>query len=233
MTSGAGGRTARVLVVDDEPEVRNLLQRLLESEGYNVAAAADMSGAKEAMKEADLSLVLLDVMLGGDDGLTLLADLRRVGEVPVILLTGRGAEADRIEGLKLGADDYIVKPFSPGELVARVATVLRRSGMKAPSPKLQFDGLEIDTIAREVVSRGEPIELTAKEFDLLTFLAASPRQVFSRHQLLEHVWASSSAWQDEATVTEHVRRIRRKIEVDPDNPRWIATMRGVGYRFEP
>ncbi len=181
-------------------------------------------------------------MLPGRDGLDILGDLRRTSDVPVILLTARGEEADRVVGLKLGADDYVVKPFSAAELSARVQSVLRRSqpaAAPASSPaarggrSLAFDGLQIDLDTREVSVKGEAVEITAREFDLLAFLAASPRQVFSRQQLLEQVWDSSSDWQSDATVTEHVRRLRRKIEDDPDQPRWVTTARGVGYRFEP
>jgi DNA-binding response OmpR family regulator len=175
-------------------------------------------------------------MLPARDGLDILGDLRRTTDVPVILLTARGDEADRVIGLKLGADDYVVKPFSAAELSARIETVLRRSRpapAAKPDRRLVFDGLEIDLDTREVQVKGEAVETTAKEFDLLAFLAASPRQVFSRQQILTHVWSSSPEWQSDATVTEHVRRLRRKIEADPDQPRWVTTARGVGYRFEP
>ena len=161
-----------------------------------------------------------------------------MGDLPAVFLSGRGLEGDRIAGLRLGADDYVVKPFSAGELSARIESVLRRSRARlapvssAPSG-VSFGELSIDPLSREVTCAGVPVELTAKEFDLLAFLAASPRQVFSRQQLLQQVWSSSREWQDEATVTEHVRRVRRKIEADPDRPRWIRTVRGVGYRFEP
>jgi two-component system, OmpR family, phosphate regulon response regulator PhoB len=182
--------------------------------------------------------VLLDVVLGGEDGRDLLVELRLMGDVPAVFLTGRGLEMDRIAGLRMGADDYIVKPFSPGELSARIETVLRRSRatitqLHPPAPSGSFGGLRIDPLTREVECGGELIDLTAREFDLLAFLALSPRQVFTRQQLLEQVWSSSIEWQDEATVTEHIRRVRRKIELDPDHPRWITTVRGVGYRFEP
>jgi DNA-binding response OmpR family regulator len=180
---------------------------------------------------------VLDLSLGADDGLDILSTLRESSDVPVILLTGRGDEHDRILGLKLGADDYLVKPFSPGELAARITSVLRRSrhggGAPTSGQHFSFGELEIDVPTRDVHLAGRPVEMTAKEFDLLVYLARYPRQVFSRDQLLSQVWESSAEWQDSATVTEHVRRIRRKIEADPDNPRWIRTVRGVGYRFEP
>ena len=154
--------------------------------------------------------------------------------MPVILLSALGDEGERVVGLKLGADDYVTKPFSPAEIVARVATVLRRGrAVEATESRLDFDGLALDPASREVTVDGKVVETTFKEFDLLLFLATSPRQVFSREQILDHVWDSSSEWQDPATVTEHVRRIRRRIEADPDTPRWILTVRGAGYRFEP
>jgi len=171
-------------------------------------------------------------MLPTEDGLDILARLRRVTDVPVILLTAMGAEGDRVLGLKLGADDYVAKPFSPAELAARISSVLRRSRSSRPAPRLAFDGLVLDLSTRDLTVDGKPVEVTPREFDLLAFLASSPRQVFSREQILDRVWDSSSQWQDAATVTEHIRRIRRRIEVDPDKPRWIRTVRGVGYRFE-
>ena len=156
------------------------------------------------------------------------------GDIPVILLTARTEETDRVLGLDLGADDYVVKPFSPRELVARVRSVLRRATPSTATPEiLDFGGLVIDEQAREVSIDGKSIEMTPKEFDLIAFLARSPRQVFSRGQLLEQVWDSSSEWQDPATVTVHIRRIRTKIEADPKEPRWLTTVWGVGYRFEP
>jgi DNA-binding response OmpR family regulator len=158
--------------------------------------------------------------------------------VPVILVSALGEEADRVIGLKMGADDYVVKPFSAAELSARIESVLRRAQMRATAVpeatnRLAFPGLVIELQTRDVTVGGEKVEVTAKEFDLLAFLAGSPRQVFSREQLLRQVWGSSSDWQSDATITEHVRRLRRKVEQDPDNPRWITTVRGVGYRFEP
>ena len=211
-----------------------MLSRILTDEGYRVAEMADGEALLKAMNEQPPDLVLLDVMLAAEDGMDVLANLRRKSDVPVIMLTARGKELDRVLGLKLGADDYVVKPFSPSELTARIASVLRRTSRRPDSgTTLDFGALAIDVPTREVRLDGELVETTAKEFDLLAFLARSPRQVFSRAQLLEQVWDSSSDWQAEGTVTEHVRRIRRKIEQDPDNPRWVKTVRGVGYRFEP
>jgi DNA-binding response OmpR family regulator len=226
--------TRRILIVEDEEDVRRVLALLLEGEGYEVAAAADCQQALLALASGEPDIVLLDIVLGHEDGRDLLKEFRRFSDVPVVFLTGRGHEMDRIAGLKSGADDYVVKPFSPGELAARLESVLRRSRPRHPARnQLSFGALRIDTDTREVDLGGRSVELTAKEFDLLAFLATSPRHVFSRGQLLEQVWSSSSAWQDEATVTEHVRRVRRKIETDPDHPQWITTVRGVGYRFEP
>ncbi len=233
----------RVLVIDDDEQIRSMLRRVLSVEGYAVDLAEDAEAAAQALAANPPDLVLLDLLLPGEDGRDVLAGIRETSDVPVILLTGLGDEADRILGLKLGADDYVVKPFSPGELVARIQTVLRRTvrsaaataagGSTPPTGSvLTFEGLTVDLGARQVEVDGSVVDMTAKEFDLLAFLAASPRQVFSRDQLLDHVWGSSSQWQDDATVTEHVRRIRRRIERDPLQPRWILTVRGAGYRFE-
>lgn len=232
----AGSPAGRILVVDDELMVRNLLRRLLTVEGYDVLEAEDGHVAANIIEKERPDLVLLDVMLPARDGLEVLSELRRTSDVPVILVSARGEEADRVLGLKTGADDYVVKPFSAAELSARIESVLRRVRVAAsggqPGRRLVFEGLEIDLNTREVLVRGKTVDTTAREFDLLAFLAASPRQVFSRHQILEQVWSSSSDWQSEATITEHVRRLRRKIEDDPDRPRWVTTVRGVGYRFE-
>jgi DNA-binding response OmpR family regulator len=209
-----------------------LLRRYLSLEGYTVDEAADGGEAARAMASHPPDLVLLDVMMPGQDGLDVLASLRQTSEVPVILLTARDDETDRVMGLRLGADDYVVKPFSPAELSARIASVLRRTGAHAASGRLRFGRLEIDMRSREVTLDGRIVEMPAREYELLAFLASSPREVFSREQLLEHVWGSSEEWQDAATVTEHVRRLRRRIEDDADRPRWIKTVRGAGYRFE-
>src|SRR2546423_2564681 len=225
----------QVLVVDDEPMLRSLLSRLLRMEGYEVLEAEDGQAAIDLLRKAQPDLILLDVMLPARDGLEVLGDLRRTSNVPVILVSALGEEADRVLGLKMGADDYVVKPFSAAELSARIESVLRRAVARATpgAPgRFAFDGLVIDLQTRDVTVGDAKAEMTAKEFDLLAFLAGSPRQVFSREQLLRQVWGSSSDWQSDATVTEHVRRLRRKIEEDPDHPRWIVTVRGVGYRFE-
>ncbi len=223
----------RVLVVDDEPMVREVVTAYLERDGCRVTVAEDGRAALDALQATAPDLVVLDVMLPELDGLSVLTQLRRTSDVPVILLTARTEESDRILGLELGADDYVVKPFSPRELSARVRSVLRRSRPVSASSRVEYDDLVIDGTTRDVICRGDVLELTPKEFDLLAFLATSPRQVFSRAQLLEHVWDSSADYQDPSTVTVHVRRLRMKIEVDPEHPRWLHTVWGVGYRFEP
>lgn len=229
-------RPSRVLVVDDEPTVRRVVVGYLRRDGHEVTEAADGDAALALLASSPPDLVVLDMMLPGVSGLDILRIIRSSGDMPVIMLTARSEESDRVAGLELGADDYVVKPFSPRELAARVNSVLRRSAPRVTPPAgavLSFDGLVIDPLAREVHRSGERVEFTPKEFDVLLHLASSPRQVFSRADLLRDVWQSSPEWQDSATVTVHVRRIRNKIEVDPENPRWISTIWGVGYRFEP
>ena len=226
---------SKVLVVDDEPTVREVVVGYLRRDGHDVAEAGDGHTALELLESDPPDLIVLDMMLPGVNGLDILRRVRASSAIPVIMLTARAEESDRVAGLELGADDYVVKPFSPRELAARVNGVLRRTGGhtdEAP-PTLSFEGLDIDPLSREVTMDDKIVEMTPKEFDVLQFLAASPRQVFSRAQLLESVWQSSPEWQDPATVTVHVRRIRNKIETDPENPRWITTVWGVGYRFEP
>jgi DNA-binding response OmpR family regulator len=219
-------------VVDDEPTVREVVAQYLARDGYEVRELASGDRLADTIGEFRPDLVL-DIMLPGASGLEYLRGAP-ADRPPVILLTARVEEADRVLGLELGADDYVTKPFSPRELVARVRTVLRRTQPPATSPVvLRHDGLTIDLRAREVVVDGRPVALTAKEFDLLAFLAQAPRQVFSRAQLLHHVWDSSPDFQDPATVTVHVRRLRNKLEHDPERARWIMTVFGVGYRFEP
>jgi DNA-binding response OmpR family regulator len=220
-----------VLVVDDEPIVREVVVRYLEREGFRTLEADDGERARELVESGAPSLVVLDVMLPGTDGLTLCRWIRSRSDLPVIMLTARGEEADRIVGLELGADDYVTKPFSPRELAARVRTVLRRAEpAAAPDEHLAFDGLELDARTREVHRDGKALRLTAREFDLLWFLASHPRQVFSRDQLMNGVWGYQAAL-DTGTVTVHVRRLREKIETDPSRPRFLETVWGVGYRF--
>jgi len=224
-----------VLVVDDEPMVREVVSAYLERDGVRVQEAADGAAARRWLDRHQPDLVVLDVMLPHTDGLTLLRQLREQGGVPVILLTARADEADRVLGLELGADDYVVKPFSARELTARVRSVLRRTApaVDRTAQVLDFGELNIDPHSREVTVDGSVVTLTPKEFDLLYTMARSPRQVLSRRQLLELVWDSAPEYQDPATVTVHVGRIRQKIERNPERPRWIVTAWGIGYRFEP
>ncbi len=232
-----GSTVGNVLVVDDEPMVSEVVCRYLENDGFTVVGAANGRQALDLLERKPPDLVVLDIMLPEIDGLSVLRHVRSHTDVPVILLTARASEVDRIVGLELGADDYVVKPFSPRELAARVRTVLRRTHGSArhetTGALLQFGSIRIDEATREVHVDDRSVALTPKEFDLLAFLARSPRQVFSRRQLLEHVWESSPDYQDPATITVHVGRLRQKLEPDPENPRWITTVWGVGYRFEP
>jgi DNA-binding response OmpR family regulator len=222
-----------VLVVDDEPIVREIVVGYLEREGYRTLEAADGNRARELLEQERPSLVVLDLMLPGTDGLSLCRWIRARSDLPVIMLTARGEEADKIVGLELGADDYVTKPFSPRELAARVRSVLRRSDTAPRKPqRLSFDGLELDAGAREVTKRGKALRLTAKEFDLLYFLASNPRHVFSRDQLMDRVWGYAAAL-DTGTVTVHIRRLREKLEDDPSRPRYLETIWGAGYRFSP
>ena len=222
-----------VLVVDDEPIVRDVVVRYLRRDGYSTLEAGDGELARTLIETGDLSLVVLDVMLPGTDGLELCRWIRSRSDLPVILLTARGEEADRIVGLELGADDYVTKPFSPRELSARVRTVLRRSTAGVSRTEtLSFDDVVLDGSSRSVTKAGAHVSLTAREFDLLWFLASHPRHVFSRDQLMERVWGHAVAV-DTGTVTVHMRRLREKVERDPAHPAHLQTVWGVGYRFDP
>jgi DNA-binding response OmpR family regulator len=224
---------ATVLVVDDEPIVRDVVVRYLQRDGFTTLEAGDGDDARRLIETGEPSLVVLDVMLPGTDGLELCRWIRSRSDLPVILLTARGEEADRIVGLELGADDYVTKPFSPRELAVRVRTVLRRTGGAPARPQqLEFGDVVVDGASREVTKAGAPVALTAKEFDLLSFLAAHPRQAFSRDQLMDRVW-DYAASVDTGTVTVHIRRLREKIEPDPAHPRHLQTVWGVGYRLDP
>ncbi|HEY3096212.1 MAG TPA: response regulator transcription factor [Acidimicrobiia bacterium] len=225
--------SARVLVVEDDATVAEVVRRYLEHEGYAVDAVGD---GREALARADVAapdLVVLDIMLPGLDGLEVCRELRSRAPIPVIMLTARGAEEDRVVGLELGADDYVAKPFSPRELTARVKAVLRRARTPLPDGggSIETGDLAIDLAAREVWLRGQLLALTAREFDLLAFMARHPRRVFRREELLEHVWGYT--YGDTSTVTVHMRRLREKIEDDPSAPRHLTTVWGVGYRFDP
>jgi DNA-binding response OmpR family regulator len=225
----------RVLVVEDDRTVAEVVTRYLEREGFDVESVGD---GNEALERADAQLpdlVVLDIMLPGLDGLEVCRRLRARAPIPVVMLTARGSEEDRVLGLELGADDYVSKPFSPRELTARVKAVLRRAGSPlgkvAGAATVEYDGLQIDLGAHEARVRGALATLTAREFELLAFLARRPRQVFRRDELLEHVWGYT--YGDTSTVTVHIRRLREKIEEDPSKPRRITTVWGVGYRFDP
>jgi DNA-binding response OmpR family regulator len=228
--------TKRVLVVEDDPTVAEVVTRYLEREGYDVAAVSDGRVAVERCRHDAPDLVVLDVMLPGLDGLEVCRRVRSLAPVAVVMLTARGEEDDLVAGLEFGADDYITKPFSPRELMARVKAVLRRTGSgegSAPDSAavVVAGGLEVDVAAHEVRVGGRAVSLTAREFELLVFLAQRPRQVFDKQELFERVWGFTFG--DPATVTVHVRRLREKIESDPSAPRHLVTVWGVGYRFDP
>lgn len=224
-----------ILIVDDEATVCDILARYLTLDGYEVASANDGAEGLRLARSWQPDLIVLDLMLPLMDGLAVCRTLRAESKVPIIMLTARGEEVDRILGLELGADDYVVKPFSPRELVARIKAIFRRvSETEKPASTgtaLRFSGLSLDGAARSVQFDGRPLDLTAKEFDLLYFLASHPGQVFTRGQLMDSVWDYSYAG-DASTVTVHIRRLREKVEVEPTRPRFIKTVWGVGYKFE-
>jgi DNA-binding response OmpR family regulator len=221
-------------VVDDEPIVREVVVRYLERGGFRTLEASSGDEAQRLLEREPPALIVLDVMLPGIDGFELCRWVRSRSDLPILMLTARGEEADRIVGLELGADDYLTKPFSPRELAVRVRNLLRRTAhpYTESGGALQFDDVEIDAETREVRKGGERLKLTLKEFDLLWFLAAHPRRVFSRDQLMNEVWGYRSEL-DTGTVTVHVRRLREKIEDEPARPRHLETVWGVGYRLTP
>jgi two-component system phosphate regulon response regulator PhoB len=225
------GVSQQVLVVEDDPSNRLLLRRILEDDGYAVAEAADGPAALRALSSDAPDAVVLDLGLPGVDGVEVLRRVRRESGVPVLVLSGRTQEQVKLSVLDAGADDYVVKPYSPPELAARVRALLRRGTPLPVREHIDCRGLHVDLRARRVTVHGAPVDLTPKEYDLLAFLAASPGRTFSREELLEHVWASTDEWQNPATVTEHIRRVRLKIDVDRAAPSFIETVRGVGYRF--
>ena len=225
-----------ILVVEDEASIAEVVSLYLKRAGYNVQIASDGRKAMNSLERQIPDFVILDLMLPEVDGLALTRWLRDRSDVPIIMLTARREEIDRIAGLEMGADDYVVKPFSPQELVSRVRAVMRRLGREQDEVEnerlLSFDNLSIDPRSRVVIVKESPIELTAKEFDMLYLLARHPKQVFTREQLLERVWGGAQ-YIDPGTVTVHVRRLREKIEVDASKPMRLLTVWGVGYKFEP
>jgi two-component system, OmpR family, response regulator ResD len=234
MTAEAGEVRGRVLVVDDEPTIADVVSRYLRRAGYETRTAGSGPEAVRLAEAMRPNLVVLDLMLPGFDGLEVMRRVRaddERGRVAIILLTARGVESDRIVGLRLGADDYVVKPFSPAELVARVDAVLRRleRSPEAEEP-LEFEGLRVEPASRRAFVAGEEVALTQREFDLLLHLARNPGRAFSRNQLMDAVW-QYAFYTDTSTVTVHIRRLRAKIEPDPSKPRFIQTVWGVGYRF--
>ena len=220
-----------VLVLDDDPTVTDVVRRYLEHGGYHVRTAADgRAGLADALVDPP-ALLVLDLMLPGLDGLEVCRRLRGEHPVPVVMLTARGDESDRVAGLELGADDYLTKPFSPRELVLRVSAVLRRAIPASARGLLRDGDLVVDLAALEARRAGEPLALTFREFDLLAFFLQHPREAFDRSALLQRVWSWSFG--DASTVTVHVRRLREKVELDPSHPRRIVTVFGVGYRYQP
>jgi len=230
----AAGHRGSILVVDDEPTIGEVVSQYLERAGYRAQVAHDGLEALRLAGGQRPDLVVLDLMLPGMEGFEVMRRLRSSGHHPsIILLTARGEHSDRIDGLRRGADDYVVKPFSPAELVARVDAVLRRGQtQEEPGRPIVFGDLEIDPAARRVTLRGDEVQLTLREYDLLLFLAGHPGQVFSREQLMEAVW-EFTFYTDTSTVTVHMRRLRAKIEDDPSSPRHLQTVWGVGYRLQP
>jgi DNA-binding response OmpR family regulator len=224
--------SARILLVEDDKTVAEVVTRYLAREGFDVEHVGDGAVALARFQDAVPDLIVLDLMLPGVDGREVCRRVRAVSEVPIIMLTALGDTGDRIAGLEIGADDYLAKPFSPRELVARVKNVLKRTtapGTEVPADVLEVGGITLDRKSREVVVDGRKVELTQREFDLLAFLMAHPKEVFRREVLLEHVWGYTFG--DTSTVTVHVRRLREKIEPDPSEPTFVQTVWGVGYKF--
>ncbi|HLG01193.1 MAG TPA: response regulator transcription factor [Acidimicrobiia bacterium] len=221
----------RILVVEDDEGLRTLMVRALEQQSHRVVGVSGAVAARGLLAAGGIDVVVLDLGLPDGDGLDLVGMLRERAEPAVLVVSGRDSLGDRVLGLDMGADDYLTKPVAVAELQARVRALLRR--VEAPPARHCYGPLEIDLEAREVYVEGRPVELTRKEFGLLAALASAPRKVFGRDELLREVWGSSSEYQAEATVTEHVRRLRLKLGDDAEHPRWIVNVRGVGYRFDP
>lgn len=225
----------QILVIEDEPSVGEVVGLYLRRAGYAVVLVRNGKAALATLERQIPMLVILDLMLPGTDGWEITRWIRERSDVPIIMLTARREESDRIAGLEMGADDYIVKPFSPQELVSRVRAVMRRvrpGQAEIPDQELVYEDLQINPQTRLVTVRGEEKALTAKEFELLLLLARHPRQVFTRDQLLERIWGVDD-YIDPGTVTVHIRRLREKIETDSSNPHYLQTVWGVGYKFEP
>ncbi|MDO8683501.1 MAG: response regulator transcription factor [Armatimonadota bacterium] len=224
----------KVLIIDDEENVCELISLYFGKAGYDVACAAGGNEGLEKMREQRPDIVILDLMLPGIDGVDVCKEIRKTSNIPLIMLTARVDEVDRVLGLEIGADDYVTKPFSPRELLARVKAVLRRAAY-VPNPDeqqvLKMPGLSISRISREVIVGDTRVDLTPKEFDLLWYLSSNRNRVFTREQLLEHVWAYQEFYGDERTVDQHIKRLRRKIEANGASCR-ITTIWGVGYKFE-
>lgn len=230
--AGAGG--PKILVIDDEENICELVTLYFEKAGYEVVCTGDGPDGVEMVRSQKPDLVILDLMLPGVDGLDICKEIRKTSNVPLIMLSARVDEVDRVLGLEIGADDYVTKPFSPRELLARVKAVLRRAAY-VPSPDeqqiLNLPGLAVSRISREVTVGDQRVDLTPKEFDLLWYLASNRNRVFTREQLLEQVWAYQEFYGDERTVDQHIKRLRRKIEIN-GSPCRITTIWGVGYKFE-
>jgi DNA-binding response OmpR family regulator len=233
MSTSTIGRLRHVMIVDTDIEMRRAVQETLEGDGFHVTALGEGESLFALIPSHHPDLVVLSLTLPGISGLEVIRRLQVHGRIPSIVVGWGDSETDRIVGLELGADDFVTKPFSTRELLARVHAVLRRAENRVECETLEYDGLTIDLTTRDVIAGDRLVELTHLEFDLLAFLASSPRRVFDRETLLDRVWGSSVEWQTTATVSEHIYRLRRKIEPDPTRPRWIETVRGVGYRFTP
>ena len=231
MVQGVQGTTRRILLVDDEPSIQKMLTHALEREGFQVHAVGDGEAALEAVSTYEPHLIILDIMLPKVDGTEVIRRVRTQSDVPVIMLTAKDDEIDRVVGLELGADDYVTKPFAVRELVARVRAIMRRALVPTGQrqDELSYDGLKIHLPSRKVAVDGKDVDLTYTEFELLVTLASNPGRVFSRSTLLTRVWGDE--FRDERTVDVHIRHLREKIERDPRNPEFIHTARGVGYVF--
>jgi len=234
--------TQKILIADDETNIRDVCTRYLEREGYQVLTAVDGEEALRIWKQESPDLIILDLMMPKKDGFQVCEEIRNVQDVPIIMLTARGEEGDRIIGLTMGADDYITKPFSPREMVLRVKAIFRRTlpvnrnqevvqGLSSSKDMIRFPGFVINLLNRSVEVNDKRVDLTVKEFELLSLLARHPEQVFSRSQLLNQVW-DIDFYGDTTTVTVHIRRLREKIETNPSEPTYIKTVWGIGYKFE-